>query len=136
MSFSADCNTIFLGGKFTNVHGVAVNNFAAVNSTTGAVITTIPHSVSGQVESLFRTAGNHLLIGGYFTAGHGSNKPYLFSVNPATGRDDNYVNLAISGNYNYVDDGGRHSASNATHSTTWRSAPTAPSCWSWATSPP
>jgi hypothetical protein len=114
VSFSADCNTIFLGGKFTIVHGVAANNFAAVNSTTGAVITTIPHSVAGQVESLFRTANNHLLIGGYFTAGQGSNKPYLFSVNPATGRDDNYVNLAISGNYNYVDDGGRHSASNAT----------------------
>jgi hypothetical protein len=85
-----------------------------VDSTTGAVIASIPHSVSGQVESLFRTYNNHLLIGGYVLAGQGSNKPYLFSVNPSTGRDDNYVNLNISGNYNYVDDGGRRSASNPT----------------------
>jgi hypothetical protein len=114
VSFSADCSTVFLGGKFTTVHGTAVNNFAAVDSSAGAVVTSIPHSVAGQVESLFRTYNNHLLIGGYFTAGQGSNKPYLFSVNPSTGRDDNYVNLGISGNYNYVDDGGSHSASNPT----------------------
>jgi hypothetical protein len=50
---------VFLGGKFTNVHGTTVNNFAAVDSTAGAVITSIPHSVSGQVESLFRTYNNH-----------------------------------------------------------------------------
>jgi hypothetical protein len=55
-------------------------------------------------------AGSHLLAGGYFTSINSSTRRYLVSLNPATGLDDGYVNLPISGTYTYTDQGGRQSS--------------------------
>ena len=56
IAFSADCSVAYLGGKFTSVNGTAVNNIAAVSTSTGAVNTAFAHSAAGQVETLLRWA--------------------------------------------------------------------------------
>ena len=48
------------------------------------------------------TYGSHLLTGGYFTSINGSSAdPYFTSLSPTTGKDDGYLNLNISGNYQF-----------------------------------
>ena len=42
-----------------------------------------------------------MLVGGKFTSVNGSGRRYYASLNPATGRDDGYLNLHISGTYGY-----------------------------------
>src|SRR5213078_3100874 len=91
----------YLGGQFTSVGGTAVHNIAAVSTSTGAVVTAFAHSASGQVETLLRV-GSHVLTGGYFTSINGSSaNPYFTSLNTTTGKDDGFLHLAISGNYQF-----------------------------------
>jgi len=105
IAFSPDCSTAYLGGKFTSIGGTAVNNIAAVSTSTGAVITSFAHSASGEVETLLMANG-HLLAGGYFKTINGSSHAYMASLNPSTGKDDGFVNLGISGNYSYAPNNG------------------------------
>jgi hypothetical protein len=113
VALSADCSTAYLGGKFTSVGGTTVNNIASVSTSTGAVNTGFAHTANGVVSALL-VAGPHLLAGGYYTKINGSTREYMTSLNLATGRDDGYVNLNISGNYQYTDDGGRTVSANPT----------------------
>src|SRR6202044_1160175 len=47
--------------------------------------------------------GSHLLTGGYFTSVNGSSAhKYFTSLNTATGRDDGFLALAISGHYQFA----------------------------------
>jgi hypothetical protein len=96
-----NCSDAYIGGKFSSVGGTSVNNIAEVNTSTGAVVTAFAHSASGQVETLLGAAG-HILAGGYFTSINGSSaNPYFTSLNPTTGKDDGYLHLNISGNYQF-----------------------------------
>jgi hypothetical protein len=53
------------------------------------------------VETLL-TVGSHVLAGGYFTSINGSSaNPYFTSLNTTTGRDDGFLHLSISGNYQF-----------------------------------
>ncbi len=109
----SDCSTAYLGGKFTSVGGTAVRNIAAVDTNTGAVISSFKHSASAQVETIVGNHG-HLLVGGYYKTINGSSaNPYMTSLNPTTGSDDGFVNLNISGNYQYCS-GGSCTSQNAT----------------------
>lgn len=97
VALSANCATAYLGGTFTSVTGGAAKNLAAVNTTTGSLVTTFGHSAGGRVATL-AVAGTHLIAGGYFTGINGSAKPYLVSLNPTTGKDDNYLpNMQVTG---------------------------------------
>jgi hypothetical protein len=101
IAFSPGCSQAYLGGQFTSVNGTAVHNVAAVSTTTGAVNTAFAHSANGQVETLL-TFGSHVLTGGYFTTINGSSaNPYFTSLNAATGKDDGFLHLSISGNYQF-----------------------------------
>ncbi|HEX4018595.1 MAG TPA: PKD domain-containing protein [Frankiaceae bacterium] len=113
IALSSDCSTAYLGGVFNAVNGTKVSNIAAVSTTTGALITTFGHTAAGQVATVLRS-GSHLLVGGYFSGVNGSTKPYMVSVSLTSGQDDGYVNLAISGNYNYKDQSNRTVGSNPT----------------------
>ncbi len=119
IALSPDCSTAYLGGVFTAVNGTKVSNIAAVSTTTGALITTFGHSASGQVATLV-LSGSHLLAGGYFSGINGSTTPYMVSLSPTTGKDDGYLNLGISGNYNYKDASNRTVAANPTR--VWNTA--------------
>ena len=101
ITFSPDCSTAYIGGKFSTVGGVAAKNLAAVSTSSGALITAFGHSASGQVESLQYYNG-HVLTGGYFTSiNNSSANAYMASLNPTTGKDDGFIHLGISGNYQF-----------------------------------
>jgi hypothetical protein len=101
IAFSPDCSEAYLGGKFTSVNGTAVTNIAEVSTSTGAVNTAFAHNANGQVESLL-TYGTHILTGGYFTSINSSSaNPYFTSLNAVTGKDDGFLHLSISGNYQF-----------------------------------
>ena len=101
IAFSPDCSIAYLGGAFTSIGGTAVKNIAAVSTSTGAVISTFGHSANGQVETLLYYNG-HLLTGGYYTSiNNGTADPYMTSLNPSTGKDDGFIHLSISGNYQF-----------------------------------
>jgi hypothetical protein len=101
IAFSPDCSMAYLGGTFSSVNGTAVKNIAEVSTSTGAVNTAFASSAGGQVSTLL-TYGTHLLAGGYFTSINGSSaNPYFTSLNTTTGKDDGFLNLNISGNYQF-----------------------------------
>jgi hypothetical protein len=109
-----DCTNAFLGGKFTTVGATAAKNIAEVSTSTGAVVPTFKANANAQVETIVSSNG-HLLTGGYFTAINGSPAdPYFTSLNPATGLNDGYLALGISGFYSFTDDGGHTASSNPT----------------------
>jgi hypothetical protein len=95
-----NCADAYLGGKFTSVDGTKVANIAEVSTSTGAVVTAFGHTANGQVETLLGVGG-HILAGGYYTTINGSGNKYMTSLNPATGKDDGFVSLNISGNYQF-----------------------------------
>jgi hypothetical protein len=95
------CADAYLGGKFSKIGATTVKNIAKVSTTTGQVVTAFGHSASGQVETLL-SYKSHIIAGGYYTTINGSSAdPYMTSLNPTTGKDDGFVKLKISGNYNF-----------------------------------
>jgi hypothetical protein len=102
IAFNAgNCASAYIGGKFTAVGSTAVKNLAKIDTTTGDVVTAFGHSASGKIETL-ASYQNHILAGGYFTSINGSPAdPYLASLNPATGKNDGFVQLSISGSYQF-----------------------------------
>src|SRR6266571_3404168 len=101
MAGAAACSQAYIGGKFTAVGSTSVANIAKISTSTGAVTTAFGHSASGQVNTLLG-AGGHILAGGYYKTINGSTaNPYMTSLNPSTGKDDGFVHLSISGNYQF-----------------------------------
>ncbi|MGH3258695.1 MAG: hypothetical protein ACRDOU_25410 [Streptosporangiaceae bacterium] len=101
ITFSPDCSTAYLGGKFSTVGGGSASNIAAVSTSTGALITGFGHSANGQVETLQYYNG-HILTGGYYKSiNNSSANPYMTSLNATTGKDDGFIHLSISGNYQF-----------------------------------
>lgn len=96
---------IYIGGQFTTVGGQAVRNLAKVTPATGngtavyqPAFTLQPAGRVAHVEVVIDPTGNdHLLVGGFAA-------PFLRSVDPLTGANDNYLpsNLAISGTYQFT----------------------------------
>ena len=96
-----NCADAYIGGSFTAVNGTTVKNLAEVDTTAGAVVTAFGHSANGQVSTLLGANG-HILVGGYYTSINNSTaNPYMTSLNPVTGKDDGFLSLKISGNYNF-----------------------------------
>jgi hypothetical protein len=96
-----DCATAYLGGHFSAVGGAAAKNIAAVDTNLGTLVSGFKDNASGEVDTL-AVAGGHLLAGGAFKGINGSTAdPYLASLDPATGRDDGFAHLNISGHYVY-----------------------------------
>lgn len=100
-----NCADAYIGGMFTTVNGSSAHNLAEISTATGALVPGFGHSTDNQVETLAVVKG-HLLVGGYFTWINGSHgSPYFASVSPATGRNDHFLNLNISGHYHYCGGG-------------------------------
>lgn len=109
-----DCSNAYLGGVFKAVGSTTVKNIAKVSTSTDGVVTGFGHSANGQVATITGWNG-HLLVGGSFTSINNSGSaPYFTSLSPTTGKNDSYLNLGVSGNYQYTDDAGHPAISNPT----------------------
>ena len=97
-----NCNEAFIGGQFTSVNGTTVANFAKISTKTGNVVPGFGDRVGGgHIDTVLITKG-HLLVGGTFTSINGSTAdPYYASVSPATGIDDGFLHLGITGHYQF-----------------------------------
>jgi len=96
-----NCSNAYLAGNFTKIGSITAAHIAEVNSTTGAVVSSFAHSANGEIYTL-ALSGSHLLAGGAFTSINGSLTKYFASLNIKTGKNDGYVNLNISGTYQYA----------------------------------
>ena len=86
-------NRLAIGGEFTTVNGVARRGLAVVDATSGAVDAAFDAHLSGRVTTLSFTGGR-LIAGGKFAK-------RLLALNPTTGADTGYLNLAIVGSEVY-----------------------------------
>ena len=98
----SNCNDAYIGGQFTSVNGTKVNNFAEIDTTTGNVVPGFDDHVGGGHVDTLLVVNGHLLVGGTFTTiGGTTTNPYYASVSPATGKDDGFLHLGISGHYQF-----------------------------------
>ena len=96
-----NCADAYIGGKFSKVGATTVKDIAKISTSTGAVVSAFGHTASGEVETL-ASYQTHIIAGGYYTSVNGSTAdPYMTSLNSTTGKDDGFVQLKISGNYQY-----------------------------------
>ena len=101
IQLTSNCHHAFIGGQFTKVDGSSAHNIAYIRTYNNTMVESWPHSANSPVDTILRTGNNHLLVGGRFTDINGSGTNYYVSLNPATGKDDGYLNLNISGHYVY-----------------------------------
>jgi hypothetical protein len=89
-AMASDGTSLWIGGAFSSVNGVARRGVAKLNRTTGAVDTAFnANFASGNVTEL-ALVGGRLIAGGTFPG-------KLRAVSPATGANTGYLNLSISG---------------------------------------
>jgi hypothetical protein len=101
IALSSDCSDAYIGGQFSSVGATPAKNIAEIDTTSGAVVPGFRSNAGGQVETLLGVNG-HILAGGEFKSINGTGAdPYMVSLNPATGADDGFVHLGISGHYSY-----------------------------------
>ena len=83
-------SSVYVGGEFTSVNGVARRGLVKLDAVTGAIDPSFqPPIKSGNVTEIRSVAGR-LIIGGTFPK-------KLAALNPATGADTGYINVPISG---------------------------------------
>ena len=83
-------NSLYIGGKFTTVNGIARPRLVKVDATTGVVDQSFNAKVkSGRVSELAMVNGR-LIVGGSF-------EKKLMALDPDTGADTGYINLPITG---------------------------------------
>jgi hypothetical protein len=98
VALNPTCTTAYLGGKFTTLGGVAAKDIAAVNTTTGTLISTFGHKAGGAVETLLMVnGGKDLMAGGPFTSINGTATAYYASLDPTTGKVNSYFSGVVAG---------------------------------------
>jgi hypothetical protein len=101
-------NTLYLGGVFSTVNGVARHDAAAVDLTTGALTGWNPNP-NGEVDAIAATPAS-IFLGGFFTNAGGIARAQLAAVDPTTGAANSLnpgvtgavVSLAVYGSTLYV----------------------------------
>jgi hypothetical protein len=100
IALTSDCTHAYIGGEFSEVDGSAAAHIAYIRTYNNTMVQGFAHNASSTVDTVL-LAGNHLLVGGVFNKINGSSNPFYVSLNPATGLDDGYLKLNISGHYVY-----------------------------------
>ncbi|MEU0154891.1 hypothetical protein [Micromonospora fulviviridis] len=97
LAASPDGRSLYLGGAFTTVNGVAAPRVARVDAATGARVAGFaPAALNNQVNDM-RLVGNRLILGGAFQTGGGVTRRALAALDATTGAADASVNLRIEG---------------------------------------
>ena len=81
---SADGSTIYVGGDFTSVNGTTRNHLAAINATTGALVTGFNPNVNARVNNI-AVSGNTIYLVGAFSAVTNQSRTKMAAVNATTG---------------------------------------------------
>jgi PKD repeat protein len=94
-------NTVYVGGAFATVNGVAQKGVALLDLTTGALVPTFkPAYINGLVQTMAVTQG-HLVIGGTFTKIGKLLRGGIASLDPNTGATDGWMMVNFTGHHNY-----------------------------------
>jgi PKD repeat protein len=96
---AADGKSIYLGGLFTHIDGVAHKVLARLDTDTGQPVAGFTPNVDARVKDL-RLAGGRLWIGGNFDLVDGVAQNALATLNPNTGRRDAFQSLPFAGTQN------------------------------------
>jgi len=83
-------NSLYIGGEFGNVNGIARRGLAKIDAATGAVDTAFNARLGQGRVSEIRMVNGRLIIGGTFPK-------RLQAVDPATGADTGYIDVGIDG---------------------------------------
>jgi hypothetical protein len=89
-ALQASGSSVYVGGAFTQVNGVARRGLVKLDATTGAVDPNFNPVVKWGNITEIRLVGGRLLVGGSFPK-------KLAALDPATGADTGYLALGISG---------------------------------------
>ena len=89
-AIEASGSSVYVGGSFTQVNGVARRGLVKLNATTGAVDPTFNPVVKWGDITEVRLIGGRLIVGGSF-------QKKLAALDPTTGADTGYINLGITG---------------------------------------
>jgi hypothetical protein len=93
-------DTVYVGGKFSNVDGAVHRHLVLLNVNTGAVVSSFdPPVINGSVEALARHA-SRLYIGGNFTKIAGHERGGLASLDASTGSLDAFVQVQLTEHHN------------------------------------
>ncbi|MFK3677463.1 PKD domain-containing protein [Microbacterium sp. NPDC090218] len=79
---SADGRRLYIGGTFTSVNGEDRYNFAALDTTTGALIAGFRPSVGGSYVNAIAVADDAIYVGGLFTQANGQRRKNLAAFSP------------------------------------------------------
>jgi hypothetical protein len=89
-ALEASGSSVYVGGSFTQVNGIARRGLVKLNAATGAVDPTFNPVVKWGNITEVRLVGGRLIVGGSF-------QKRLAALDPTTGADTGYINLGISG---------------------------------------
>jgi hypothetical protein len=100
-------NTVYVGGAFAKVNGVAAKGIILLNLSDGSIVAgfTAP-TMDGAVNSM-RVSNGRLYIVGSFTTVAGVAHGGIATLNQATGALDPFVTVQLSGHHNYNGSGGQ-----------------------------
>jgi PKD repeat protein len=96
---SADGRSIYLGGMFTHIDGVAHKVLARLDIDTGQPVAGFTPNLDARVKDL-RLTGGRLWVGGNMATADGVSRPALQTLNPDTGRRDDFQSLIFGGTQN------------------------------------
>lgn len=83
LALSPDGKTLYAGGLFDQVNGVARNNLAAFDTTTGALTSWAPKATAKVNTLSVSPDGSHIYIGGVFGAMNGVVRTHAAAVDPS-----------------------------------------------------
>lgn len=94
-------NTVYVGGAFGTVNGVASKGITLLNTTTGQIVSGFkPPKLNGIVYSI-GLAGGRVYLAGTFTTAGGVTHDGIATLNATTGKLDPYMNIQLTGHHNY-----------------------------------
>ena len=97
---AADGQSVYVGGKFTEIAGQSRRNLVRLNLADGSLVDQFDAgAVAGKVDDL-RLSGGRLWVAGAFTHISGQAQQALATLNPTTGAFDPYMRLAVDGVHN------------------------------------